>query len=282
MRKKWLRAGLYGHFSMWTHSMRTGLMAVFILLLAFMLARGQAQVLPVYGFERVYLGEMLFVYANSGFNLTMTSVGFLVMMSELPKRVSYQQYTLIRLSRRKWLTSLIVFTLSAAFVFIVLLAAFSALFSLPFVSLGSGWSDLERLADNPDAVFGAQLVQAYIRELSPAGAFVLAMTVLYLFWATLALIILLFSLMGAPNFGVVFCVSLVMANITILFESLPGAGAVLPTRFATLAAVTGQVFEHRLRYVGWVVLGYIGVDALLIVAMVVRVMHMDLRFIGKE
>lgn len=282
MHKKWLCASVYGHFSLWAHSLRTILMVLFVLLLAYMSARSQAQIVESYHMESVHMVEILYVYANNGFNLIMTTVGFLVMMSELPKRVLYQQYALIRLSRRKWLLSQVVFCLSASLVFILSLALFSALFSIPFVSPGTEWSDLERLAVSPDSIFEPQLVREYIREISPVSAFVLAMTILYLFWTTLALLILLITLAGAPNFGVVFCVSLVMANITILFESLPEISFLLPTRFATLAAVTGQVWENRLQHAFKIIIGYICVDALLVFMMVGLVKHMDLRFIGKE
>ena len=143
--KGWLTACLQGDMSLWLHSMRTGLMLVFILLMNFMLVRSNATMIGMYGYK-VHLGETLFTCLNSGFNLIMTSVAFLVMISEIPKRVSYQKYVLIRLSRGKWLLSLIVFCIGIVAFFLLFMTAMCALFSLSYVTPGSGWSDLERLA----------------------------------------------------------------------------------------------------------------------------------------
>ena len=276
---KWLLSSLYGHLSLWAHSLRTILMAAFILLMTYMLVRSYAHSVTVNQF-RVHLGETLFSYLNTGFNLIMTSVAFLVMMSELPKRVSYQQYALMRLSRRKWLASLVVFCIGIVFVFIVLMLALSALFSLSFVTPGGGWSDLERLAADSNYEHEVyQYVAAYIRSMTPFAACLLAGTILFFFWLTLAFLILLFSLWGAPNFGVVLGVSLLLLNITVLFENLPGIK--LPSQFATLGAVSAQVYEHKIRFALWVIAGYVGVDALMIALMAARVQRMDIQFTGK-
>ena len=142
---QWLRASLYGHLSLWMRSIRTILMAVFILLMTYMLVRSMENSTSVNNFS-VHLGETMFVYTNTGFNMLMTSVAFMVMMSELPKRVSYQNYAAMRLSRIRWLVSLVIFCVGIVFIFTVLMLVTTALFSLPFVTPGGGWSDLERLA----------------------------------------------------------------------------------------------------------------------------------------
>ena len=145
---KWLSASLYGHFNLWAHSLRTILMAIFILLMNYMLTRSYESGVTMRQWE-VHLGETLFAYLDSGFNLTVTSIALLVMMSELPKRVSYQNYTLMRLSRRRWLVSQIIFCTGMVLIFIMLMIVLSTLFSLTFVTPGDGWSDLERLAKAP-------------------------------------------------------------------------------------------------------------------------------------
>lgn len=124
----WMTACIQGDMSLWLHSMRTSLMLVFILLMNFMLVRSNATMIGMYGYK-VYLGETLFTCLNSGFNLIMTSVAFLVMISEIPKRVSYQKYVLIRLSRGKWLLSLIVFCIGIVAFFLLFMTAMCALFS---------------------------------------------------------------------------------------------------------------------------------------------------------
>ena len=276
---KWLSSALYGHFSFWTHSLRTILMAVFVLLMTYMLVKSKENSILSSQFN-VYIGETLFIYIDSGFNLIMTSAALTVMMSELPKRVSYQNYMVVRLSRYKWLVSLVSFCLVIVGVFFLAMLASSAILSFSFVTSGGGWSDMERLSADPDYAQQAQYVAEYIREVPPFAACVLASAVLYLFWVTMVFLILFFSLLGAPNFGVMFAISLLLLNITILFESLPGIK--LPSHFATLGAIASQVEKNKFEYVAKVICGYIVVDALLLVLMTVRVKNMDIRFIAKE
>lgn len=276
---KWMSSALYGHFRLWAHSLRAILMIVFIVLMTYMLARSTENSVLIRGLN-VHLGETMFSYANMGFNLIMTSVALLVMMSELPKCVSYQNYVMIRMSRRKWLFSLVIFCMVVVLIFVVLMFCFSAVFSFSFISSGDGWSDLERLAVDPDYAYEIQYVSPYIRVIPPVLACILASSILYLFWLTMTFVLLLFSLWGAPNAGVVFCVSLVLMNIIILFESLPGIK--LPSHFATLASIASQVHERKFQYIGQVITGYFLLDACLVLLMVVRVKNMDIRYLEKE
>ncbi|MGM9600151.1 MAG: hypothetical protein ACI3W5_01020 [Faecousia sp.] len=276
---KWLGASVYGHFSLWAYSMRTILMTMFILLMTYMLVRSMENSISVNHFD-VHMGGVLFSYAYEGFNMIMTSVAFLVMMSEIPKRVSCQNYTILRLSRGKWLISLVAFCISIVFVFIILMFAFSAILSLSFVKPGTGWSDLERLALDENYIYELQFVETYIRMLDPTVACALAASIIFLFWSTLAFLVLLFSLWNMQNFGVVFCVSLLLLNITILFENLPGIK--LPSHFATLSAVSSQVYEHKFGFIAKVISGYLLLDTVLLLLMATRVRRMDIQFVGKE
>ena len=71
----------------------------------------------------------------------------------------------------------------------------SVLFSLPYVTPGGGWSDLERLAADPDLIYEPPYIPAYVTSsLSPLAAGVIAGAVLFLFWTAMAFIILLSSL----------------------------------------------------------------------------------------
>lgn len=276
---KGIRAALYGHFSLWAYSLRTILMIVFVLLMTYMLVRSKQNNVMLRQYS-VHMGETLFSYANSGFNLIMTSVALMVMMSELPKGVSYQNYAVLRLSRRKWLLSLVSFCAVIVAVFLIVMLASSAMLSTSFVTPGGGWSDLERLAADPYYVHEAQYVSTYIRDVHPFLACMLALVVLYLFWLTMTLLILLFSLWGMQNFGVILCISLLLLNITILFESLPGIK--LPSHFATLGAIASQVEEGKFEYTAKVVCIYLLLDVLLVALMEARVKHMDIRYVGKE
>lgn len=240
--KGWLTACLQGDMSLWLHSMRTGLMLVFVLLMNFMLVRSNATMIGMYGYK-VHLGETLFTCLNSGFNLIMTSVAFLVMISEIPKRVSYQKYVLIRLSRGKWLLSLIVFCIGIVSVFPAVYDSDVRIVFAVLCNSRKRMERFERLAENADYIYEMQIIPQYIRGLSPVQACFLAWFVLFCFFLTMTLLILSFSLFEMPNLGIVVCVSLLLLNITVLFEYLPGI--VLPSNFATLGAIVSMKPEHE-------------------------------------
>ena len=94
-----IRACVYSHFSAWLHSPRTIVMGVVILCFAYMHARSYGYTLSMRGYT-AHLGEMVFNYLDSGFNVVMTSTFLLIMVSEIPKRISFQNTMLIRITRR--------------------------------------------------------------------------------------------------------------------------------------------------------------------------------------
>ena len=104
----WMCAALYGHFGLWAHSLRTVLMLIFALMMNYMLVRSEGTRVMNAGYQ-VHMGEMLFSYLNQGFNMIMASLAFFVMMSEIPKQVPYQKYSTLRMTRRRWLASLMLF-----------------------------------------------------------------------------------------------------------------------------------------------------------------------------
>ena len=71
-------------------------------------------------------------------------------------------------------------------------------------------------------------------------------------------------------------ISLLLLNITVLFEYLPGI--VLPSNFATLGAIVSMKPEHEFEMLLKVLVGYGIVDALIIALMSFRVKKMDMQF----
>ena len=147
----WMCAALYGHFGLWAHSLRTVLMLIFALMMNYMLVRSEGARVMNAGYQ-VHMGEMLFSYLHQGFNMIMASLAFFVMMSEIPKQVPYQKYSTLRMTRRRWLASLMLFCMMIVQLYLALMIVSSVLFSLPYVTPGGGWSDLERLAADPDFI----------------------------------------------------------------------------------------------------------------------------------
>ena len=146
MRKRHtLGATLRGHWSLWVHSPRTVIALAFVAMMTIMFTRAQHLLYEASGYA-LHLGEMVYASVNQGFHLLNTSIGFLVMISEIPKRIAWQKYALIRQSRGRWLISLVAFCAMISALFLAAMLLSAALCSAPYAAPGGGWSDLERLA----------------------------------------------------------------------------------------------------------------------------------------
>ena len=270
---RWVMAYLRMHFGLWSHSLRTVVLGVFFLCVAFIAARSPQLTLQQYQYE-AYHGELMFIVIFQGFNIHTSALALLLMLSEIPRRVSYQEFALLRTSRKKWLLSLIMFCLCLTVLMMLTLLLFAVMCTRSYASPGSGWSDLARLAADPYYIYEPQLIPEYIRVLTPLHASLVAAVVVFLFYWTAALIILMFSLYGTPHAGVLLCAALLFMDITVLYESLPFT-LPIPTHYATLQAV-------GLQRVSSVCSAYLVIDTVLIVLMALRARRMDMQFSGKE
>lgn len=274
-----MRACVYAHFSAWLHSPRTIVMGIVILCFAYMHARSFEYTLSLRNYT-AHLGETVFNYLDSGFNVVMTSTFLLIMVSEIPKRISFQYTMLIRTSRGKWLLSQILFCVCIVLLMLSFMTVFCTALSLPYITPGSGWSDLERLSENPDYQYEIPLIRESIRVLSPFEACVCAVAVLFFFWFTMLLVILLFSLLGQPNVGVLIYMFILEFALTFRFEMVPNMRT--PIHYATLVAIGNQFEGRELASLPLVLGAYVGVDTVLISSMMMRIYRMDLCFNGKD
>lgn len=270
---------LYVHFSAWLHSPRTVIMGIVILCFTYMHARSFGHTLSVYNLT-AHLWETVFWYLSTGFNVVMTSTFILLMVSEIPKRTPFQNSMLVRVTRGKWLSSQLLFCFTVALLMLILMTVFCTVLSLPYIKPGDGWSDLERLAENPDYQYEVQLVPVYIRVLPPWQACLWAGAIVFLFWVTMLLVILLFSIWGQPNVGLLLYIFLLQFSLTFRFEMVPGMRT--PTHFASLCAVANQFEGKELASLPIVLGAYIIIDFLLIALMMLRIQHTDLCFSGKD
>ncbi len=278
LRAAW--AMLRGQMSDWFYSPRTLIMGVVILSLGFINAKSFEKLIRDYALT-AHLGETVYTYLSSAFgNLTSISAFFLIMVSEIPRRIPAQLNMLIRSNRVKWLRSQLLFCIVVVLLMIALLTVFSTVLTIPYVSAGNGWS---MRSSNPELVWVPDFVPEYIRVITPLHANILAIAVLFAFWFTMLLVILLFSLAGKPNGGLILYVSLLMLSVTLLWEQVPiWLRMLIPTNYATLANL-GVVFPRRELNVIPVVLSvYAAIDALLICAMVFIVKRMDFNFTRKD
>ena len=272
-------ACLYAHLSAWLHSPRTLVMGVILLLYTYMHAVNFRYMLSLYD-HTAHVGEMIFWYLNSGFNIVMTSTFLLIMVSEIPKRIAFQNSILARVPRSRWVISLVLFCIVVVLLMMVLMTAFCALLSLPYTTPGNGWSDLERWAENPDYQYERQLVPEYIRVLSPFQACLCAASVIFCFWLTMLLVILTCSVLGFPHAGLLLYMFILQFALTFLFEAVPGMRT--PIHYATLNNMALQFPEKELATLPALLAVYLAIDAVLIAAMMFRVHHTDLQFSGKE
>lgn len=281
--RKYIRsqlALLRGQMSDWIHSPRTIIMAILILLFTFMNAKSYNAMLESSHLIS-YAGEAFYVYLSSGFgSITLTSALLLIMMSEIPRQVSFQSSMLIRSSRSKWLWSQMLFCFTVVALMMMLMLVCSMMLTLPYLSHGSGWSDLDRIAANPDAQWDVQLVPEYIRRISPLQASIYAGLILFAFWFVMFQIILAFSLAGKPNLGLILYVFLLVLHITVMWERIPGFRS--PANFSTIAAVANMYPEYELQAIPTVLFVYAGIALVLITVMHIQVRNKDLQFIRKD
>lgn len=262
----------------WFYSPRTTISIVILIALAYMNARSYSYMLD--GAQLyAYGGESIYYFISSGFgNITLTSALFLIMMAEVPRRIAFQNVLLIRSSRKSWLLSQVVFCCFATILMIIILLLFSMLFSCSSISPGKGWSDLERIVADPDAEWMTQLTSEYIRQITPAQASLVAFLILFFFWFTMTLVILLCTLCGKPNAGMIVYVSLLVLNVTVMWETLPAWMRYMPVNFSTLQDVGSTFPEQELHVIPYVLGVYLFIDVLLILIMDGKIKHMELFF----
>lgn len=273
---------LRGHMADWLHSPRTLISGMVILALTYMNARNYAFLLES---NELYshFGEAVFYYLSTGFgNISLVSALFLVMMSEVPRRTAYQNMMLIRANRIRWLLSQVVFCLMVTCLMIGLMLMLSMAMTWPHLVSGGGWSDLERIAIDPNAEWMVQLAPEYVRSISTFAASIIAAAILFAFWFTMVLVILFCTLVGHPNLGLILYISLLVLNITVLWEQLPSWAQNMPATFATMSAVANKFSERELASIPIVLLSYLGVDIVLIFWMYVKTRKIDIFFAGKD
>ena len=273
---------LRGHLVDWFYSPRTLVSCLVIMALTYMNARSYAFLLESNALYS-HFGEATFYYLSTGFgNLSLVSALFLVMMSEVPRRTAYQNMMMLRTSRIRWLLSQVLFCTVVTGLMIGLMLVFSMAMSWPYLTPGSGWSDLERIAADPDAEWMVQLTPEYVRSVTPFVASLIAMLILFAFWFTMVLVILFFSLAGRPNVGLILYVFLLVLHVTVLWEQLPPWAQNLPVTFSTMASVANKFSDQELTTMPMILGVYTGVDVVLIFCMYRKTRSMDLFFTGKD
>ena len=275
-----IRALVRGQISDWVHSPRTVIMILIIIILAYINGKSFEKTLADYSLTS-HAGDALYIYLSRAFgNLLMISAYFLIMMSEIPRRIPAQLSMLMRTTRLKWLHAQTLFCALIPLLMIGMLSLLSMALTFPYLTPGSGWS---MMSSDPGVLYMPEFIPEFIRAISPLQANLLALAMLFAFWFTMVLVILLFSLAGKPNVGLIIYVSILMLASTLTWESFPPwLRAVIPTNYATLANISALFPGQELSTVPIVLLIYAAVDALLIGGMILIVKRMDMQFTRKD
>lgn len=255
----------------WRTSARTIVSVLIIIAVCFTDTRSFLHQMAGKGWT-IYFGEAMFCALNTGCNLMMSSLLLLVTVMELPRRIPFQGYALVRAKRREWLAGQLLYCAGLAAFTLALVTVCTAIFSSGVMSAGAGWSDTARIAAGEIEEWDG-LVRPFIREaFTPITACLYAALPVLCFWFTMLCIILLCSIHDAPKVGVGLYAFILWAGLIFDFSALP---VYLPIYFGTLRDI-GDYFgiENYWR----IIAGYVVLDAALIAIMFLRVKRTDMVF----
>jgi hypothetical protein len=247
----------------WFHSPRVWMMMICVAVYCLLQASNDAQALLVNGNPiPLTYPEMLFWELDKGFSL-MSSLLFLIMVSELPRRIGYQNHMLVRTTRLHWVMAQCLYCMWMVLSMILMLILLYSIFALPHAVHGSGFVENELIQAGQYKEQEA-LIPTYIRQsTTPITACLLAILPMFFFWITMVLIILLFGLMGLSLLGPLIYGFLLLAHVTLLFEAMP-SWLKLPIDFSSLHNITAEYPKEEFSRLRNVLAGYIVLDGLLI------------------
>lgn len=240
---------ILSNYDSWLRSPRTLLMALFSFATSWRIVHAFSTGIVARNFT-MHFDESMAWFAMTGFSsMALTSLTFLVIISELPRKIPFQQYMLIRSSRRKWIFSQILYCFLCVVTMLLFLLLLMAIFVAPHTVGGSGWSDSIRIANGMEAELA--YVPEWIRSnFLPWEAFLLSIVPIFFFLFTMSLAILLFSLLGFPALGPSIYAFILFSSIIFMFENIPGFQP--PMTFSTLMKIGynyEDVFKQRLQTV---------------------------------
>jgi len=260
-----------GNLEAWLRSPRTILLLVFIV--AFCFLEVDLMLNYVLNWEGVTLHwvEAPYKMLEYGVEIYMSSGLLFVMVSEIPRKHTYQNNMLIRSNRRQWLTAQIIYCILMAVTVLLLLVISILVFSFASTKHITGWSDSARMMDG--TVLGKYgVVPQYVREhFTPGTAIMYAAMPIFCFWFSMAMVILLSSLLGSSFIGLLICAFALLAPYVLDYINVP-----FPTQFATVKGLNPDWNGPELYWKA--ICSYAALNGMMILAMYCRVMKIDLVF----
>lgn len=267
----------WANFDAWVHSLRTIMMLLFVLGECFMLMKGLSSEMTSYFMgAKMHLIEMMAYRMSQGCNLAMMSILLLVTVNEMPRRIGFQNYSMLRSNKRKWLTGQILYCLMMVMSMLAVVTLFMAVCAIPYATPGNGWSDMERFAAK-EIDWGQTIVNPFLlKNFSPFQALLFCMIPLGLFWFTMMLAILLFGLFGCSVFGVILYAFMLVSHVVFLIEDIGNFR--FPSSYATFLGIAGGKEGEEIHRLLTDFRGYAIVIAILLALMYWRVYHIDFDF----
>lgn len=259
----------------WLHSPRTVVMIIFYISFCYVVCTNHIRNIERLGYM-VSWEETLYYIISNGCNITMTSILFLISISEIPPRSGYQSFMLVRSNRIKWLLAQVIYCLLAAVTAFVLTTMCVSVFSLTHATIGLGWTDNIRIAEC-SMLEEEALVPLFIRNnFSPPVACLIASIPTILFWFTMALVILMCSLFNMPSVGIGLYAIMLVANVVFMVEAI--ADIPMPIYFSTLNNIIAGPQDTAAQRLTEAMLGYAVIIPVLLFAMNRRVRTSDMVF----
>ena len=274
-----IRTMAKSNLSSWIHSPRTLIMLLFVIAFCFLVTNNYIQGFRGLDYE-LHFFEALFVVLYTGCSITTTSILFLVTISELPKRIGYQYSNLIRSSRIEWMASQIVYCMWMALGMLVLTVMSASIFLLFNVPIGNTWSDTARIGTEVIQESQALIPSFFRNTFTPLEACLFAMLPMYLFWFTMILVVLLFSLCQLPMVGLMTYALMLVANIVLMVESF--SDLPLPIYYATIGNITTGWIGKEMQKVNEAFMGYGVAIICLLICMFLIIRKIDLCFQAEE
>ena len=146
-----------------------------------------------------------FLFITSKQNL-LTGTLFLIFISEIPPKGDFHCYQWIRTTRSRWVYGCVLYCCCMLLFMMLSLTIVSLVSSLGCLQWTISWTDNARIAKGIPA--GMAIIPEYIRSrYSPVGSYFAFMLLTGSYWLMLALIVLAFSFIRKPQYGL----SVVMA-----------------------------------------------------------------------
>ena len=244
-------------------SPRTIMLLVAACMLTVVRVFGLCQTAAFYGMT-MNVSEVTFFFAFMGFHTMMCGMIFFVMISEIPRRISFQHYALLRCGKLAWLNGQVLYCMGTVLIFagcMVLFSLVAACFKAPW---GFGWTDAFRL---PDIGFAFPVPAWMLEQWTPLIATLYSLLLPMLLWLTITMVMMTFGLYGMPKAGF-FLISFLLIIAYIYIQTDP------PFTLDDVAAVL-YLYPASPGDIAPTVHGYLLLNGALYGLMAVRVAHSD-------